>query len=105
MRREFRILLLVTGLLIWASAAAAQDTPADTVLAEPVTADPVTTDPATADAPAAAPPDTAMAPETPHFVPLTDRWRDIKPPPYELNVEGRWYDPYNQNTLKGDRPY
>jgi hypothetical protein len=38
------------------------------------------------------------------FVPLPDRWRDIKPPPYELNVEGHWYDPYNQNVLKGDYP-
>ena len=39
-----------------------------------------------------------------HFQPLPDRWRDITPPPYELNVEGRWYDPYNQNVLKGDFP-
>ncbi|NUO82196.1 hypothetical protein HUU05_19160 [candidate division KSB1 bacterium] len=41
---------------------------------------------------------------TPHFVPITDRWRDITPPPYELNVKGHWYDPYNQNLLKGDYP-
>jgi len=39
-----------------------------------------------------------------HFEPIPDRWRDIKPPPYELNVEGKWYDPYNQNILKGDYP-
>lgn len=38
------------------------------------------------------------------FVPVPDRWRDITPPPYELNVEGHWYDPYNQNILKGDYP-
>lgn len=38
------------------------------------------------------------------FVPLPDRWRDIKTPPYERNVKGRWYDPYNQNLLKGDYP-
>lgn len=38
------------------------------------------------------------------FVPLPDRWRDIKTPPYEKNVQGRWYDPYNQNVLKGDYP-
>ncbi len=38
------------------------------------------------------------------FVPLPDRWRDIKTPPYERNVKGRWYDPYNQNVLKGDYP-
>jgi hypothetical protein len=38
------------------------------------------------------------------FVPLSDRWRDIKTPPYERNVKGHWYDPYNQNVLKGDYP-
>ncbi len=38
------------------------------------------------------------------FETITDRWRDIKPPPYELNVEGRITDPYNQNVLKGDYP-
>ncbi|MBI3608627.1 MAG: hypothetical protein HY207_11725 [Nitrospirae bacterium] len=37
------------------------------------------------------------------FVPLPDRWT-IAPPPYELNVKGHWWDPYNQNLLKGDRP-
>jgi hypothetical protein len=47
---------------------------------------------------------TAATEDTPHFVPLTDRWRDIKTPPYELNVKGHWYDPYNQNVLKGDYP-
>jgi hypothetical protein len=40
----------------------------------------------------------------PHFEPVPDRWRDVQPPPYELNVDGRWYDPYNRNTLKGDYP-
>jgi hypothetical protein len=44
------------------------------------------------------------APALPDFVPMTDRWRGIKPPPYELNVKGHWYDPYNQNLLKGDYP-
>ncbi len=34
------------------------------------------------------------------FVPLPDRWRIIE----NLGVNERWYDPYNQNTLKGDRP-
>ena len=34
------------------------------------------------------------------FVPLPDRWRLIE----NLGVNERWYDPYNQNTLKGDRP-
>jgi len=38
------------------------------------------------------------------FEPVSNRWRDIKTPPYERNVKGRWYDPYNQNRLKGDYP-
>jgi hypothetical protein len=39
----------------------------------------------------------------PDSEPLPDRWR-ISPPPYEKNVEGAWYDPYNLNVLKGDYP-
>lgn len=37
------------------------------------------------------------------FQEWTDRWR-IAPPPYELNVRGSRWDPYNQNRLKGDYP-
>lgn len=37
------------------------------------------------------------------FKAYTDRWR-IVPPPYEVNVQGRIWDPYNQNVLKGDYP-
>jgi hypothetical protein len=33
----------------------------------------------------------------------SDRW-EIKPPPYELNKEGRLWNPYRQNILKGDYP-
>ena len=33
-------------------------------------------------------------------LPLPDRWRIIE----NLGVTERWFDPYNQNTLKGDRP-
>ena len=33
-------------------------------------------------------------------IPVPDRWRLIE----NLGVKERWYDPYNQNTLKGDRP-
>jgi hypothetical protein len=43
------------------------------------------------------PPPTAF-PED--LVPLPDRWRIIE----DLGVRERLYDPYNQNTLKGDRP-
>jgi hypothetical protein len=37
------------------------------------------------------------------FQPFTDRWR-ITPPPYEVNVRGSLWDPYNPNVLKGDLP-
>ena len=37
------------------------------------------------------------------FKVFTDRWR-IVPPPFEVNVQGRIWDPYNQNVLKGDYP-
>ncbi len=33
-------------------------------------------------------------------IPLPDRWRLIE----NIGVHERWFDPYNQNTLKGDRP-
>ncbi len=32
--------------------------------------------------------------------PIPDRWRLIE----AVGVHSRWFDPYNQNTLKGDRP-
>lgn len=34
------------------------------------------------------------------LVPLPDRWRIVN----SLGYPDRWWDPYNQNTLKGDRP-
>ena len=43
------------------------------------------------------------AQELPDFEPLLNRWL-IQPPPYDLNVTGHWWDPYNQNVLKGDYP-
>jgi hypothetical protein len=33
-------------------------------------------------------------------IPIPDRWRLIE----AVGVHSRWFDPYNQNTLKGDRP-
>ncbi|MFN0157635.1 MAG: hypothetical protein ACKVRP_06125 [Bacteroidota bacterium] len=42
--------------------------------------------------------------DLPDFEVIEDRWRKIKPPPYELNVDGSILDPYNQNILKGDYP-
>jgi hypothetical protein len=34
------------------------------------------------------------------MVPIPDRWRLIE----AVGTHSRWFDPYNQNTLKGDRP-
>ena len=58
-------------------------------------------------APQPAPPIDPSAPSPPppdafpgDFVPLPDRWRLVE----DLGVNERWYDPYGQNTLKGDRP-
>lgn len=46
--------------------------------------------------PVAAPP-----PNIPHeSVPIPDRWRIVE----AIGVNERWFDPYNQNTLKADRP-
>src|SRR5229473_2394400 len=46
---------------------------------------------------------------SPDFVPIPDRWRLGLPEwnRYERSIEspyvpGRWWDPYNQNVLKGD---
>lgn len=57
-------------------------------------------DPVTQDNPGAvrAPPPTAFPTDQ---VPISDRWRLIQ----SLGlVTERWWDPYNQNTYKGDRP-
>jgi hypothetical protein len=57
-------------------------------------------DPVTQDNPGAirAPPPEAFPTDQ---IPIPDRWRLIE----TLGVEHeRWFDPYNQNTLKGDRP-
>jgi hypothetical protein len=37
----------------------------------------------------------------PPFVPIPDRWRIVE----ELGVESRWWDPYNRNPAKADRPF
>ena len=34
------------------------------------------------------------------FIPVPDRWRIVE----SIGVNERWFDPYNQNTLKADRP-
>lgn len=38
--------------------------------------------------------------ESSPFISIPDRWRIVE----NVGVRERWWDPYNQNTLKGDRP-
>lgn len=46
----------------------------------------------------------SLIPNLDEFQAMTDRWR-IVPPAYELDERSRgWWDPYNQNVLKGDFP-
>jgi hypothetical protein len=45
----------------------------------------------------------SATPTTPDTEPIDDRW-NLALPPYELNTKGHWWDPYNQNWLKGDYP-
>ena len=53
--------------------------------------------PPTIDPDAVPPPDPNLPNE---FIPIPDRWRLIE----AIGVNEKWWDPYNQNTLKGDRP-
>ena len=41
--------------------------------------------------------------DTPATEPIDSRWT-MELPPYKLNAKGHWWDPYNQNWLKGDIP-
>jgi hypothetical protein len=43
------------------------------------------------------PPEPAIPRET---LPVPDRWRLVE----AIGVKGKWWDPYNQNSLKADRP-
>jgi hypothetical protein len=62
--------------------------------------------PPTPPAPEAPPPRTAPPPgAVPDFVPMPDRW-EIPYPDYPgRTVKGQTIDPYNQNVLKGDKPF
>ncbi len=44
-----------------------------------------------------APPPEAFPEE---WIPVPDRWRIVD----ALGIGGQWWDPYNQNVIKGDRP-
>ncbi len=48
----------------------------------------------------------ALPPNIEDFMAFTDRWQIVPPADYELQIspKGKW-DPYNQNLLKGDRPF
>lgn len=89
-------LVLFVALGAHPAAARPAGAPADSVGAPADSMETVPSDSAAAD--------TTMAAMPPEFREIPDRWNDIKPPPYELNVQGHWYDPYNQNKLKGDYP-
>jgi hypothetical protein len=85
-----------------AAAAAAPDEPPPSPPEERRRPGPVETLP-----PAEAPqhnPNAVSAPPPEAFptdqLPVPDRWRLIE----AVGVHSRWFDPYNQNTLKGDRP-
>lgn len=54
--------------------------------------------PAEASDPDAVPPPPANLPG--EFIPIPDRWRLVE----AIGVSARWWDPYNQNVFKGDRP-
>ena len=55
-------------------------------------------EPEPAPEPSAVPPPPPDLP--PEFIPVPDRWRLIE----SIGVTERWWDPYHQSTLKGDRP-
>ncbi|MCH9031512.1 MAG: hypothetical protein IIB00_04550 [candidate division Zixibacteria bacterium] len=96
------LLKVVVAIFVFASGASglkAQEDSADTTTDTTLNAVADTSSDSTSDTTSAEP-----AP-LPDFVPLPDRWRSIVTPPYEINVKSnRWYDPYNQNVLKGDYP-
>jgi len=48
--------------------------------------------------PTAVPPPSRATPR--ESIPILDRWRLVE----AVGVKENWWDPYNQNTLKGDRP-
>ena len=56
--------------------------------------------PGEAAAEAERPPPTPIPSPDYEFVTVPDRWRIVE----ALGVNERWWDPYHQNTLKGDRP-
>lgn len=61
-----------------------------------------TVGPVAADEVAPAPAD-GTASTIPATEPIESRWT-MALPPYKLNAKGHWWDPYNQNWLKGDFP-
>ena len=48
-------------------------------------------------------PSEGAPPPSPGTEPIDSRWT-LPLPPYKLNVKGHWWDPYDQNVLKGDFP-
>ncbi len=95
MRRQVRAsVLLAAALAAYGNAPAAQEQ--DPVLRRRPGAESVPDLPPI-DPTAVAPPTRAQPRET---LPIPDRWRLVD----AVGVQTRWWDPYNQNTLKADRP-
>ena len=89
--------LLLAGSAAWAQASGIEAPPDSIELRRPQTA-PLKYPLPPID-PNQVPPPTRLEPRT--SVPVPDRWRIME----TLGQKDRWWDPYNNNTLKGDKPY
>ncbi len=104
MRRKITALLLATTTL-WSLPLFAQEAPAQEQSAEdqdaarrrPGRPEEPPRDLPAVDPTAVPPPSRAMPRE---MAPVPDRWRLVE----SIGVNAKWYDPYNQNILKADRP-
>ena len=83
--------------LIWAVPVQAQDAPEQIELRRPQSEPLIYNLPAID--PAQVAPPKAVDPRV--SIPVPDRWRIVE----SLGVKDQWWDPYNQNTIKGDKPY
>jgi hypothetical protein len=98
MRRTVLLAALLAAETLGAASAMAQAGADPDLQRRPGAPEPAPPAPVPVDPNAVAPPAPGAFPGD--FLPLPDRWRLIE----DLGVNERWYDPYNQNTLKGDRP-
>lgn len=95
MRRQ--VVALLSALALFAPPLAAQEDPDEATRRRPGRPEEERTDLPPID-PNAVPPPTRASPR--ESIPIPDRWRLVE----AIGVHEKWWDPYNQNTLKGDRP-